>query len=85
LHEKLQHYLQIPSLQYYLVVAQTEVSILLYERTSLGWGIRIFTDENDTLDLPLIGMNLAVKDIFDGTIWEEKVEKEVMKEVKNNY
>lgn len=75
LHDKLQHYLKIPSLQYYMVVAQDEVSILLYERTSLGWGIRIFTNENDTVDLPLIGMNLAVNDIFEGAIWEEKIEK----------
>lgn len=75
LNDKLRHYLQIPSLQYYLIISQTEISVLLYERTSLGWGFRFFTDENELIDLPLIGLNISVKDLFEGVIWEENEEK----------
>ena len=64
--EKLIAYLQIPSLQYYLIISQDNIEITLYERTETGWSVRFFTYENDVIALPKLEIQLAVKDIYEG-------------------
>lgn len=69
--EKLIAYLQIPSLEYYLILSQDNIEITLYERTETGWGLRFFTAETDIITLPKMDMQLAVKDLYEGVVWEE--------------
>lgn len=64
--EKLITYLQIPSLQYYLIVSQDNIEITLYERTETDWRVRFFTNESDVIFLAKMDIYLALKDIYEG-------------------
>lgn len=61
---KLSVYLQIPSLQYYLVVSQTEVMVLCYERNETQWVLHLYDDLTQQIALPALDISLSVEDIY---------------------
>ncbi|MFN0203093.1 MAG: Uma2 family endonuclease [Bacteroidia bacterium] len=70
LNEKLQHYLAIPTLEYYMVVSQYKISIILYVRTDIGWGVLLYHAANEVITLEKIGVMIKVEDIYEGIDWE---------------
>ncbi len=64
--KKFAHYRSLPSLQVYLLVAQDEVHVELFERHSDNrWILSETRDLEETLDLPMIGATLALADVYD--------------------
>lgn len=61
---KLFNYLQIPSLQYYLVIAQTETQILCYERADQGWILHLYDDISQLVSLSILDINMTISDIY---------------------
>jgi hypothetical protein len=56
----------LPSLQVYLLVAQGEVHVELFERQHDNrWVFSESRNLEETLDLPVIGATLALADIYD--------------------
>lgn len=72
--EKLLNYLQIPSLQYYLIISQDEIAIHLYERTDIGWGVKFFTEITEIIPLIKMDVFISVKDLYEEVYWEENQE-----------
>lgn len=69
--EKLIAYLQIPTLQYYLVISQEKVEIAFYERTEHGWVVRFFTEIRAVIALAKLDIDILLADIYSGVIWED--------------
>lgn len=69
--EKLIAYLQIPTLQYYLVISQEKVEIAFYERTEHGWVVRFFTEITAVIALGKLDIDILLADIYSGVIWED--------------
>lgn len=63
-NEKLRYYLQMPSLQYYLIVSQKEVEVKCYERMNDFWKITIYTDLEEVMELENVHLSLALKDLY---------------------
>lgn len=70
--EKLIRYLQIPSLNYYLIIAQDRPEVYLYERIEQNWMLRFFTELTQEIDLPKMDVSILMTDIYEGVVFEEK-------------
>ncbi|MFN0203583.1 MAG: Uma2 family endonuclease [Bacteroidia bacterium] len=70
LNEKLHNYLAIPSLQYYMVVSQYKISVILYVRTDIGWAVLLYQKEEDVVHLEKMGVSFSVSTIYEGINWE---------------
>ena len=68
---KLKEYCALPSLQYYCLVAQDEVSVELFHRNEHGWEYDFYLNLSDSLPLPFFGTNIALKDIYEGITFSE--------------
>jgi Uma2 family endonuclease len=67
---KFDYYQSIPSLHYYLMVAQTMVKVDLYTRVANNdWHLHIATDLDAVLKLPALNAHLALKDIYLNTLY----------------
>lgn len=63
--KKFAHYRTLKSLSTYLMVAQDEVRVELYERQGENrWVLSEFRDLRATLDLPAVGSKLALADVY---------------------
>jgi Uma2 family endonuclease len=62
--EKLKEYAAMPSVQYYLIISQYEMSVKIYTRQEKGWHYDIFENEEDIIDLPQLACSLSLKDIY---------------------
>jgi Uma2 family endonuclease len=63
--DKYLDYTKIPSLQYYLVAEPETVHITLYHRNGGGqWQADIFTQKEQTIDLPLLDMQIPVSAVY---------------------
>ncbi len=62
---KLSSYLQIPSLNYYLIVAQTETLVLCYERSAQGWLLHVYDELSEIVSLRLLEISLSLADIYE--------------------
>lgn len=71
---KLLIYFQIPSLQYYFLISQDAVTIHLYERTDMGWEVKLFTDIKNEIVLPKMDISLFVKDLYEDVVFGEENE-----------
>lgn len=69
LNEKLQHYLAIPTLQYYMIVSQYKISVILYVRTDIGWGILLYHAADEVIELEKMGVRIRVADIYEEIDW----------------
>ena len=65
---KLHEYIRIPSLRHYLMVAQEECRVMHYFRTNSTelWKLQIFTEMQDMIDLPEVGMQLTLAQVYEG-------------------
>jgi Uma2 family endonuclease len=61
---KLRQYIQIPSLQEYLMISQTRTEITHLSRRDNFWGIEIFLELNETVSFSSINLTLALRDIY---------------------
>ena len=62
---KFRHYRTLPSLQDYLLVAQSECRVEHYAReTSSHWLLTKYGDPEDTLDLAAVGCRLLLREIY---------------------
>lgn len=68
---KRQHYLQIPDLQYYVLIESDRIFVDVYERKEDFWVNKIYTETNAIISLPLIGAELGVEDLYERVNFEE--------------
>ncbi len=66
LDEKMTAYLTIPSLQCYLLLEQHQPIAIVMRRTKSGFLREDIQDINASIDLPTLGISLAMRDIYDG-------------------
>lgn len=57
-------YRKIPSLREYVLVAQDQVQVECFTRDG-GWEPRVYADLADVVDLPSLGVGLALADVYD--------------------
>lgn len=69
--DKLKEYTALPSLQYYLIVSQEEVSVEVYSRGEKGWIYEIYEDINANIPLPHLDCALALADIYENVVFAE--------------
>lgn len=70
LSDKLFNYMQVPSLQYYLIIEQDKVGIYFYERTEKGWLVQTFDKPEQEIALPLLSLSISVQAIYENIVWE---------------
>jgi Uma2 family endonuclease len=68
---KLNEYITLPSLQYYLIISQYEPLVQLYSRDDGGWRFDVFTEMNQEVKLPKLGCSLILTDIYDSVVFAE--------------
>ena len=66
LHEKMEAYLTILSLECYIVLEQHQPLAIVMRRTQLGFVRETVQGTESTIDLPFLGCWLAMKDIYEG-------------------
>ena len=63
--KKRKEYHQVAYLWYYLIVSQDEISVELHQRNQDGtWDIAYFTEPDDHIALPRLGVSLKVSDLY---------------------
>ena len=62
---KLNEYVQLPSLQYYLIISQYEPLVQLYSRDDQGWRFEVFSHLESEVSLPKLGCVLKVTNIYE--------------------
>ncbi len=68
-HTKLLEYSAMPSMQCYLIVAQTETLIEVYQRSQAGspkWEYTWYNQLTDTFEITSLGISLALTDVYAG-------------------
>ena len=65
LHEKLDAYQSIPSLECYVVLEQHQPIAYLWRRTIRGWTKETIQGMDKTIDLPFLNCEMAMKDIYE--------------------
>jgi Uma2 family endonuclease len=63
---KLKEYKKIPSMQYYIIIAQDEMEVQFYSRSGNKWMVDIYDLPNDMVELPLFETAFSLADIYDG-------------------
>ncbi len=69
---KLLEYTQLPSLQHYLIISQSEYLVEVYSRREGEWRFTYCTDPADVLELTTPDMAIALKDLYEGISFPEK-------------
>ena len=69
--DKLKQYTTLPSLQYYMIISQEEMLVELYSRDEKGWRFEIFTNAEDTIELPYFNGHLQLVDIYENVRFAE--------------
>ena len=64
---KLDAYQQIPSLRQYVLIAEDEIRVSIYEREDGSWRYRTLEELDARLELAAAGASLALAEIYDGT------------------
>jgi len=64
--DKLKEYLQLPSLQHYLIIDQEDCAVEIYFRQEKGWHFDIYSALTDTIELSALEARITLKDIYDG-------------------
>ncbi len=67
---KLEYYLDVSSLQAYLVVDQHRVLVELYTRSDSGWHIQSYTNLEDAAPLEALGCRLPLREIYQNINFE---------------
>ncbi len=61
---KLSVYMQIPNLQYYMIVSQIDTLVLLYERQQEFLALHIYDELSQEIKLTHLGVNLSLSGIY---------------------
>lgn len=61
---KLREYTNLPTLQYYLILAQDQILAELYSRKEDGWLLQFFDEQNESVPLPAFETQLSLKEIY---------------------
>ena len=61
---KLEHYMTIPSLRHYLLVATNSLSVHVYTREDRQWLLTTNTRAEDVVRLPAVGAEFRVADLY---------------------
>jgi Uma2 family endonuclease len=66
--DKLREYRNIPTVQYYLLVASKEISVQVYTRNGdpRKWIFEEFTELDEVIALPHLNVELKLKDVYKG-------------------
>ena len=64
--DKLGFYLEVPSIEAYLIIDQDRIRADLCNRTEAGWYVRVFNRPDDTLPLDALGCDLPLADVYRG-------------------
>jgi len=65
--EKLLAYMNIPSVQAYMLVAQDRAEVELYYREESGnWWVQVYEQMDDSFLLPCVNQQVTVADVYDG-------------------
>lgn len=68
--DKLIEYRELPTLQYYFLIAQDAISVELYRRNEKGiWEYVYFTDLYDTIELSYFGTQITLEAIYEGIVF----------------
>lgn len=67
---KLEEYRRHPRLAYILLIETRFPSAILYRRDGETWAQESFEALNDSIDLPAIGVSLALADVYDDVAFE---------------
>jgi len=63
--KKRKEYHQVAYLWYYMIVSQDEISVELHQRNEDStWDIQYFTEADDEIALPRLGVSLKVSDLY---------------------
>lgn len=66
LDEKMNAYLQIPSLQCYIVLEQHQPTAIIMRRSNGGFLRQVIEGVEETIPLPFLDCELAMRDLYDG-------------------
>ena len=64
--EKREVYLTIPSLTHYILLEQSAIGAVVYERGSAGFERRVLTELTDSIPLPELHISLSLAAVYDG-------------------
>lgn len=68
--EKLLAYMNIPSVQAYMLVAQDRSEVELYYREESGnWWVQVYENLDDTFILPCVNQQMTLADVYEGIIF----------------
>ena len=70
--EKRDAYLTIPSLTHYILLEQSAIGAVVYERGSAGFKRRILTDPADSIPLPELNISLSLMAVYDGVEFSDE-------------
>jgi Uma2 family endonuclease len=62
---KRNEYLNLPTVEYYLIISQSERLIDLYSKDKKGWRFDSFSKEEEVIEFPNLGAKLSLADIYD--------------------
>ena len=69
---KRKEYYNIETLDYYLIISQLEVSVILHIKENSKWQTYFFDDKNDHIKLPNLDIEIALSDMYEGIEFEEE-------------
>ncbi|MCY3833315.1 MAG: Uma2 family endonuclease [Chloroflexi bacterium] len=69
--DKLGYYLEVPSIEAYLIVDQDRPRADLYTRAEEGWHVRVFDQAEDVIPLPLLDCELSLAQVYRGIEFAE--------------
>lgn len=64
--EKLGYYLDVLSIEAYLIIDQDRVHADLYTRADEGWDLRVFNDPGDVIPLEMLNCELSLARVYRG-------------------
>ena len=66
---KLHAYMQVPSLQYYLVIDQDKPLVHVYQRSQNDWLISLFDSLEQVIELPVLSISISLQAIYENIEW----------------
>jgi Uma2 family endonuclease len=71
--KKMLFYLQIPSLQEYVLVSQTEPFVRVFTKNDQGkWLLSLYNELSQTIELLSVGIKIKMSDLYENIIFEEE-------------
>jgi Uma2 family endonuclease len=69
--EKLLEYTQLPSLQHYLLISQTEPLVEMYSRRDNEWVFSFYKNVKDVIELAGLGVSIQVEDLYEEVVFDQ--------------